>query len=66
MPFANVRDEAETIADRIKAWLDEDVPPSEIAVVVRQQPHLVCEHLIAELMARGIASQRAGAPGSDC
>ncbi len=41
MPFANVRDEAETIADRIKAWLDEDVPPSEIAVLVRQQPHLV-------------------------
>jgi superfamily I DNA/RNA helicase len=57
MPFANVQDEARVIADRIEAWLDEGVPPSEIAVLVRQQPHLVCEHLVAELTARGIASR---------
>lgn len=57
LSFANTQDEAEVIAERIKAWLDEDVPPSEIAVLVRQQPHLVCEHLIAELTARGIASR---------
>jgi superfamily I DNA/RNA helicase len=55
LSFATARNEAEVIADRIEAWLDEGVPPSEIAVLVRQQPHLVCEHLIAELTARGIA-----------
>lgn len=55
LPFATAENEAEVIADRIETWLDEGVPPTEIAVLVRQQPHLVCEHLIAELTARGIA-----------
>jgi len=57
LSFASAQDEAGVIADRIEAWLDEGAPPSEIAVLVRQQPHLVCEHLIAELTARGIASR---------
>ena len=57
LSFANAQGEAGVIADRIEAWLDEGVPPSEIAVLVRQQPHLVCERLIAELTARGIASR---------
>lgn len=55
--FATAQDEAEAIASRIEAWLAEGVPPSEIAVLVRQQPHLVCAQLIAELTARGIASR---------
>jgi len=57
LSFANAQGEAGVIADRIEAWRDEGVPPSEIAVLVRQQPHLVCERLIAELTARGIASR---------
>lgn len=55
--FATSVDEALEIADRIAAWLDAGVPPSEIAVLVRQQPHLVCELLIEELNDLGIASR---------
>lgn len=57
LPFADSYEEAEEAADRIEAWLDEGVPPSEIAVLVRQQPHLVCEHLMATLADRGIPSR---------
>ncbi|GAB4662615.1 ATP-dependent helicase [Mycobacterium avium subsp. hominissuis] len=57
LPFATAQDEADVVADRIEAWLDAGVPPTEIAVLVRQQPHLVCEHLIVELAARGIATR---------
>ncbi len=57
LPFATSLDEAVEIADRIEAWLDEGVPPSEIAILVRQQPHFVCELLIDELNDRGIASR---------
>lgn len=55
LPFATVQAEASMISDRIETWLRGGVPPSEIAVLVRQQPHMVCEHLMAELTARGIA-----------
>lgn len=55
--FATSADEAGEIADRIEAWLTEGVPPSQIAILVRQQPHLVCELLIDELNGRGIASR---------
>lgn len=55
--FATSADEAVEIADRIEAWLAEGVPPSEIAILVRQQPHLVCKLLIGALNARGIASR---------
>lgn len=44
-------------ADRIEAWLDDGASPIEIAALVRQQPLIVCEHLIAEVTARGIASR---------
>jgi superfamily I DNA/RNA helicase len=57
LPFATSQDEAVEIADRIAAWLDVGVPPSEIAILVRQQPHMVCELLIEELNGRGIASR---------
>lgn len=55
--FATSLDEAMEIADRIEAWLAADVPPSEIAILVRQQPHLVCGLLIEELHDRGVASR---------
>ncbi|WP_454228741.1 UvrD-helicase domain-containing protein [Propioniciclava flava] len=55
--FATSADEAAEIADRIEAWLADGIPPSEIAILVRQQPHLVCALLIDELNTRGIASR---------
>lgn len=55
LPFNSVQDEASDVANRIEGWLEDGVPSSEIAVLVRQQPHLVCEHLIAELLSRGIS-----------
>ncbi|MFC7580075.1 UvrD-helicase domain-containing protein [Schaalia naturae] len=57
MPFTTSADEAVGITDQIEAWLNTGVPASEIAILVRQQPHLVCELLIDELNARGIASR---------
>lgn len=55
LSFATVYDEATDIADRITGWLDEGVPPNEIAILVRQQPHLICGNLITELTTRAIA-----------
>lgn len=55
--FATSVDEAVEIANRITAWLASGVPPNEIAILVRQQPHLVCELLIEALNERGIASR---------
>jgi uvrD/REP helicase len=55
--FATSLEEALEIAGRIKAWLDAGVLPSEIAILVRQQPSLVCQLLIDELNGLGIASR---------
>lgn len=55
--FTTSLDEAVEIAGRIKGWLDAGVPPSEIAILVRQQPHLVGQLLIDELNGLGIASR---------
>lgn len=52
--FETESDEAEAVADLIEAWRAEGIPPSEIAVIVRQQPHLVGAVLGAELAGRGI------------
>lgn len=57
LPFTASVDEAAEIADRIQAWLAQGVPPYEIAILVRQLPHLLCEPLINELKARAIASR---------
>lgn len=57
LSFADPWAEAEELADRIEDWLSKGVPPSEIAILVRQQPLLVCEHLFAELADRGIPSR---------
>lgn len=47
-------DEANQIADQIQAWLADGVEPVEIAVLVRQQPHLVASKLSSALTERGI------------
>lgn len=49
------RDEAEDVANQVQAWLVDGVDPSEIAVLVRQQPHLVATPLGSALTSRGIA-----------
>ena len=46
--------EARAVAQLIDSWLAHGVPPQEIAVLVRQQPHLVAAELGNELAARGI------------
>lgn len=57
LEFGNPTEEAEELATRIEGWLDQGVPPSEITVLVRQQPHLIGAELIAALTARGIAAR---------
>ena len=49
--------EAKVIARRIKDWLDAGVSPSEIAILVRQRPDLVCQLLIEQLTGLDIASR---------
>ncbi len=55
LDFDNEFDEALAVANLIEGWLDDGVPPSEIAVLVRNLPHFVAAALSAELMERGIA-----------
>ena len=52
--FDSQVEEAEAIADLIDGWLAEGVPPSEIAILVRQQSQQVTEALGDELHDRGI------------
>ncbi|ADU09681.1 UvrD/REP helicase [Micromonospora sp. L5] len=52
--FDTEHDEAQAVADLIEGWLKESVAPSEIAILVRQQPHLVAAALGSELRGRGI------------
>lgn len=54
LPFGTDQDEARGVADLIEAWLKEGVAPGEIAVLVRQQPHLVASALGGQLANRGI------------
>jgi len=55
LDFNTEHDEAQAVADLVEDWLSEGVPPSEIAVLVRQQPHLVAAALGSELADRSIA-----------
>ncbi len=53
--FEDSRKEADYLADVIDGWINtEKLPPAEIAVLVRNQPDLYVDHLIAALGARGI------------
>ncbi|OFV75147.1 UvrD-helicase domain-containing protein [Rhodococcus erythropolis] len=53
--FANDQDEAEHIAGLIAGWLEEGVPPREIAIVVSKQPHLYATPLMEALAKHAIA-----------
>ena len=55
LPFATDEDEAAGVADLIEMWLANGTRPSEIAVLIRNQPHLVGAGLGKELTARGVA-----------
>lgn len=53
--FDTSQDEAAYLADQIASWIqDEDVPHSEVAILVRQQPDLFANFLMTELDNRGI------------
>lgn len=54
-PFDTDEDEAAGVADLLEKWLTGGTPPSEIAVLIRNQPHLVGAVLGKELTARGVA-----------
>ncbi len=53
--FYSQVEEAESVVDLLDGWLAEGVPPSEIAILVRQQSKQVTEALGEELHDRGIA-----------
>lgn len=53
--FEDSRKEAEYLADLIDGWIKtEQLPPAEIAVLIRNQLDLYADHLMAVLEARGI------------
>ncbi|SFM23840.1 Superfamily I DNA or RNA helicase [Desulfomicrobium norvegicum] len=50
MSFENSQLEADNLTELITAWINtEEIPPSEIAVLVSKQPDLCAEHLMAAL-----------------
>ncbi|WP_198416905.1 UvrD-helicase domain-containing protein [Cryobacterium sp. TMT2-23] len=52
--FDTDNEEAAAVTNLINEWLDEGVPPREITVLARQQPHLITNVLGEHLMAAGI------------
>jgi superfamily I DNA/RNA helicase len=55
LSFDSQVEEADAVVSLIQGWLTAGVPPSEIAILVRQHPKQVTEKLGGELRARGIA-----------
>ncbi|MDF2186156.1 ATP-dependent helicase [Grimontia hollisae] len=54
-PFQDCQQEAEYLADRIESWIkDDNISPSEIAVLVRNQLDLYARPLMVALGERGI------------
>lgn len=53
--FDDADAEAVALADTIAGWLANGTPPSEIAVLIRNQPHLLAATLGERLIERGIA-----------
>lgn len=53
--FATDEEEAIAVTDLIRGWLDAGVPPREITVLTRQQPHLITAVLGERLTAAGIS-----------
>lgn len=54
LDFDTEHDEAQAVALFVDGWLREGTAPSEIAILVRQQPHLVAAALGRELAGRGL------------
>jgi superfamily I DNA/RNA helicase len=54
LEFADSQQEAEELANMIKEWIDQNLPASEIAVLVSRQPELYADRVMAELASRGI------------
>ncbi|MEU1930426.1 ATP-dependent helicase [[Kitasatospora] papulosa] len=54
LPFHTEYDEAQAVAQLVDGWLREGTAPSEIAILVRQWPHLVAAAFGRELTDRGI------------
>lgn len=54
LAFDDDTTEADGVADIVEGWIAEGIPPSEIAVLVRQQPHLVAAPLAEQLLRRGV------------
>lgn len=52
--FDTDKEEAAAVTETISEWLDEGVPPREITVLARQQPHLITSILGECLTAAGI------------
>jgi superfamily I DNA/RNA helicase len=52
--FDTDEDEAASVTEMIVEWLDEGVPPREITVLARQQPHLITSVLGGHLTAAGV------------
>lgn len=53
--FNDSKDEAKHLAESIKYWIEQEhLKPSEIAILIRNQPNLYGEDLIKELGIRGI------------
>ncbi|MBO9046044.1 ATP-dependent helicase [Curtobacterium flaccumfaciens pv. flaccumfaciens] len=55
LAFDSDREEADAVAGLIRTWLDDGVPMGEIAVLIRQQPHLLGQQLMWALERHGIA-----------
>ncbi|MGL5110771.1 MAG: UvrD-helicase domain-containing protein [Vibrio ordalii] len=54
-PFQNCQEEADYLSEQIQRWIDEEsVPPSEIAVLIKNQPELYAMRLMVALRDRGI------------
>lgn len=52
--FATDEEEAVAVTSLVRGWLDEAVPPREITVLARQQPHLITAILGEHFTAAGI------------
>lgn len=57
LTFDDDTDEANELADIIQRWIDEGVPPSEIVVLVRQQPELFAAPLLDALAIREVPAR---------
>lgn len=54
LSFDTDDDEANALADTVRGWIDDDVAPSEIAVLVSKQQNLYCQKLRTAFEARAV------------